>query len=52
MKQLVQLWDWKDTKWQYSPDVKLKWRRLRRKREKERIKKIIQGEGICINILK
>jgi len=33
-KNIVDVWEWKDTPWQYSPKTKKCYRRLRRKKQK------------------
>ena len=40
-KQIVEVWDWKDTPWQYSPDVKKYCRKRRRNIEKRLFQRLI-----------
>ena len=41
-KRIVEIWEWKDTPWQYSPGIKKCYRRLRRKRQKRILEKDIE----------
>ena len=42
-KRIVEVWEWKDTPWQYSPDIKKCYRKLRRKKQKRLLKKEIKA---------
>jgi len=41
-KNIVDVWEWKDTPWEYSPGMKRLYRRLRRKKLKRELDKDIQ----------
>ena len=41
-KNVVEVWEWKDAPWQYSPGIKRLYRRLRRKRLKRLLNREIQ----------
>jgi len=40
-KNIVEIWEWKDTPWDYCPGTKKLYRRLRRKRQKRLLDKAI-----------
>jgi len=40
-KNIVEIWEWKDTPWDYYPATKKLYRRLRRKRQKRLLDKAI-----------
>ena len=42
-KNIVDVWEWKDTPWQYSPGIKKCYRRLRRKRQKRLLENDIRN---------
>ena len=46
-KRIVDVWEWKDTPWEYSPKTKKCYRRLRRKRQKRILDKDIQDAILC-----
>ena len=37
-KRIVEIWDWKDTPWDYQPWLKKYYRKLRRKKQKALLK--------------
>ena len=41
-KNIVEIWEWKDTPWQYSPGIKKYCRKLRRRRQKRLSDKLIE----------
>ena len=41
-KNIVEIWEWKDTPWQYSPGLKKCYRKLRRRRQKRLSDKLIE----------
>jgi len=40
-KNIVEIWEWKDTPWDYCPATKKLYRKLRRKRQKRLLDKAI-----------
>ncbi len=51
-KNIVEVWEWKDTPWQYSPGIKRCYRRLRRKRLKRILEKDIEESTNAISGIK
>ena len=41
-KNIVEIWDWHDTPWEYNPKGKKYYRKLRRKRQNRLLDKAIQ----------
>ena len=51
-KRIVNVWEWKDTPWQYSPDIKKCYRRIRRKRQKRILDKAIEESLLSFSGIK
>jgi hypothetical protein len=49
-KQIVEVWDWKDYRYDYNPWGKKYYRRLRRKREKRKFQQSLK-EGFSVKVL-